>query len=76
MNNGSSGDMLLAGLILTLWATWKLTEKSRGSNWLQGFVHGSGSIKDTAKEEKMRDKPGFEHLKELQVMIKALQLLY
>lgn len=36
------------------------------------LIRGRGSIKDTAKEDKMRDKPGFEHLNEpLHVLIEA-----
>ncbi|GAQ83885.1 hypothetical protein KFL_001660200 [Klebsormidium nitens] len=36
------------------------------------LIRGRGSIKDQVKEEKMRDKPGFEHLKEpLHVHIEA-----
>jgi hypothetical protein len=36
------------------------------------LIRGRGSIKDTAKEDKMRDKPGFEHLNEpLHVLVEA-----
>ncbi|KAJ7566153.1 hypothetical protein O6H91_02G090400 [Diphasiastrum complanatum] len=36
------------------------------------MIRGRGSIKDTAKEEKMRDKPGYEHLNEpLHVLVEA-----
>lgn len=36
------------------------------------YIRGRGSVKDTAKEEKLRDKPGYEHLKEsLHILIEA-----
>ncbi|KAL3687329.1 hypothetical protein R1sor_013638 [Riccia sorocarpa] len=36
------------------------------------LIRGRGSIKDSAKEDKMRDKPGFEHLNEpLHVLVEA-----
>ncbi|GBG66641.1 hypothetical protein CBR_g66778 [Chara braunii] len=36
------------------------------------LIRGRGSIKDSGKEDKMRDKPGFEHLNEpLHVLIEA-----
>ncbi|XP_024540332.1 KH domain-containing protein At5g56140 isoform X1 [Selaginella moellendorffii] len=36
------------------------------------MIRGRGSIKDAAKEEKMRDKPGYEHLNEpLHVLVEA-----
>ncbi|KAI5001396.1 hypothetical protein ZWY2020_026046 [Hordeum vulgare] len=36
------------------------------------YVRGRGSIKDSVKEEKLRDKPGYEHLNEaLHVLVKA-----
>ncbi|CAI5475206.1 unnamed protein product [Closterium sp. Yama58-4] len=36
------------------------------------LIRGRGSIKDAGKEEKMRDKPGFEHLNEpLHVIVEA-----
>lgn len=36
------------------------------------LIRGRGSIKDPSKEEKMRDKPGFEHLNEpLHVVVEA-----
>ncbi|KAJ7546873.1 hypothetical protein O6H91_08G058600 [Diphasiastrum complanatum] len=36
------------------------------------MIRGRGSIKDTVKEEKMRDKPGYEHLNEpLHILVEA-----
>lgn len=36
------------------------------------FIRGRGSVKDSAKEEKLKDKPGYEHLNEpLHVLIEA-----
>lgn len=36
------------------------------------FIRGRGSVKDSAKEEKLRDKPGYEHLNEpLHVLVEA-----
>lgn len=38
------------------------------------FIRGRGSVRDTDKEEKLRDKPGYEHLNEpLHVLIEAEQ---
>lgn len=38
------------------------------------FIRGRGSVKDADKEEKLRDKPGYEHLNEpLHVLIEAEQ---
>lgn len=38
------------------------------------FIRGRGSVKDPEKEEKLRDKPGYEHLNEpLHVLIEAEQ---
>ncbi|KAK8582749.1 hypothetical protein V6N13_069518 [Hibiscus sabdariffa] len=36
------------------------------------FIRGKGSVKDSAKEEKLKDKPGYEHLNEpLHVLVEA-----
>jgi len=36
------------------------------------YIRGRGSVKDSAKEEKLKDKPGYEHLNEpLHVLIEA-----
>ncbi|KAI9176648.1 hypothetical protein LWI28_005501 [Acer negundo] len=36
------------------------------------FIRGQGSVKDTIKEEKLKDKPGYEHLNEpLHVLVEA-----
>ncbi|KAG9456927.1 hypothetical protein H6P81_001435 [Aristolochia fimbriata] len=36
------------------------------------FIRGRGSVKDSVKEEKLRDKPGYEHLNEpLHVLVEA-----
>lgn len=36
------------------------------------YIRGRGSVKDSAKEEKLRDKPGYEHLNELlHVLVEA-----
>lgn len=36
------------------------------------FIRGRGSVKDSIKEEKLRDKPGYEHLNEpLHVLVEA-----
>ncbi|CAN6475572.1 unnamed protein product [Victoria cruziana] len=36
------------------------------------YIRGRGSVKDTVKEEKLRDKPGYEHLNEpLHVLVEA-----
>ncbi|KAK6945501.1 STAR protein, homodimerization region, partial [Dillenia turbinata] len=36
------------------------------------YIRGQGSIKDAAKEEKLKDKPGYEHLNELlHVLVEA-----
>lgn len=49
--------------------TLKRVEAQTGCRVL---IRGRGSIKDTAKEEKMRDKTGFEHLNEpLHVLVEA-----
>ncbi|KAJ7558504.1 hypothetical protein O6H91_04G043200 [Diphasiastrum complanatum] len=47
----------------------KRVEQSTGCRVM---IRGRGSIKDTAKEEKMRDKPGYEHLNEpLHILVEA-----
>ncbi|KAK4254461.1 hypothetical protein QN277_009843 [Acacia crassicarpa] len=36
------------------------------------YIRGCGSVKDSIKEEKLKDKPGYEHLKEpLHVLVEA-----
>ncbi|MFQ6648864.1 hypothetical protein Gotur_020859 [Gossypium turneri] len=36
------------------------------------YIRGKGSVKDSVKEEKLKDKPGFEHLNEpLHVLVEA-----
>ncbi|XWS40408.1 hypothetical protein CRYUN_Cryun18bG0138500 [Craigia yunnanensis] len=36
------------------------------------YIRGKGSVKDTLKEEKLKDKPGYEHLNEpLHVLVEA-----
>ncbi|TYH52032.1 hypothetical protein ES332_D10G322200v1 [Gossypium tomentosum] len=36
------------------------------------YIRGKGSVKDSVKEEKLKDKPGFEHLNEpLNVLVEA-----
>lgn len=36
------------------------------------YIRGRGSVKDSAKEDKLRDKPGYEHLNEpLHVLVEA-----
>ncbi|KAK9214020.1 hypothetical protein WN944_006006 [Citrus x changshan-huyou] len=36
------------------------------------FIRGRGSVKDSIKEEKLKDKPGYEHLNEpLHVLVEA-----
>ncbi|CAL9775908.1 unnamed protein product [Musa acuminata subsp. burmannicoides] len=36
------------------------------------YIRGQGSVKDSVKEEKLRDKPGYEHLNEpLHVLVEA-----
>ncbi|KAK8512991.1 hypothetical protein V6N12_030397 [Hibiscus sabdariffa] len=36
------------------------------------FIRGKGSVKDSVKEEKLKDKPGYEHLNEpLHVLVEA-----
>lgn len=36
------------------------------------YIRGRGSVKDTVKEDKLRDKPGYEHLNEpLHVLVEA-----
>ncbi|KAK7284040.1 hypothetical protein RIF29_13791 [Crotalaria pallida] len=36
------------------------------------YIRGRGSVKDSIKEEKLKDKPGYEHLKEpLHVLVEA-----
>ncbi|KAL5226583.1 hypothetical protein ABZP36_014848 [Zizania latifolia] len=47
-------------------------KRVEASNQCRVYIRGRGSVKDSVKEEKLRDNPGYEHLNEpLHVLVEA-----